>query len=277
MNENMSAGKILAGGIGIVGLIGAAIYIYKRVKEAQKPIEITLDDEADENTEAAEVAESSEEAKEAEKAEKKAAISEKISNVSKKIGKSVGTFCLKFGAKHPKITKGLLQFGKYIPYAVLGIAVLASLPFYNRARNFMEGVDPDSVTTTDDGIEFTRYLPENTDSSDDDDEAYKNTCDAYHKYIDDHTFVNVGTVDDDPDSAFAVQKMSLDKKDQLISSWENGTGRTNYEKVKACADSLELNPYEGFIICDVTGLEDTKYKGAIEKGAKYVMKQQYVA
>ena len=159
MNENMSTGKIFVGGVGIVGLIGAAIYIYRRVKEAHKPIEITLDEGADENTEAAEVAESGEEAKETEKAEKKEAITEKISKVSKKIGKSVGTFCLKFGAKHPKIAKGLLQFGKYIPYAAIGIVFLASLPFYNRARDFMEGVDPDSVRVTEDGLEFTRNVP----------------------------------------------------------------------------------------------------------------------
>lgn len=162
MNENMSTGKIFVGGVGIVGLIGAAIYIYKRVKEANNPIEITLDEGAVENTESAEgqeTAESSEETKAVKKAEKKAAITEKISKVSKKIGKTVGTFCLKFGAKHPKIAKGLLQFGKYIPYAALGIAILASLPFYNRARDFMEGVDPDSVRVTEDGLEFTRNVP----------------------------------------------------------------------------------------------------------------------
>lgn len=162
MNENMSTGKIFVGGVGIVGLIGAAIYIYKRVKEAHKPIEITLDEGAVENTESVEgqeTIESSEETKAVAKAEKKAAITDKISKVSKKIGKSVGTFCLKFGAKHPKIAKGLLQFGKYIPYAALGIAVLASLPFYNRARDFMEGVDPDSVRVTEDGLEFTRNVP----------------------------------------------------------------------------------------------------------------------
>lgn len=119
MNENMSAGKIFVGGVGIVGLIGAAIYIYRRVKEAQKPIEIALD-EQDTEVEAEEV-ENDEETETIEKAEKRAAITEKISSVGHKIGKTVGTFCLKFGAKHPKITKGLFTCFKYAPVGLMAL------------------------------------------------------------------------------------------------------------------------------------------------------------
>lgn len=214
MNENMSTGKIFVGGVGIVGLIGAAIYIYKRVKEANKPIEITLDEGTVENAESVEgqeTTESGEETKSVAKAEKKAAITEKISKVSKKIGKTIGTFCLKFGAKHPKIAKGLLQFGKYIPYAALGIAVLASLPFYNRARDFMEGVDPDSINVTDDGIEFTRYLPEETEP----------------------------------------RKMAIERSDEKLptNGWDEKY-RDNFNAVKDFANTLNLFEGEMFIIED---------------------------
>ena len=212
MNENMSTGKIFVGGVGIVGLIGAAIYIYKRVKEANKPIEITLGKGAVENTESVEgqeTTESNEETKAIAKAEKKAAITEKISNMSKRIGKSVGTFCLKFGAKHPKIVKGLLQFGKYIPYAALGIAVLASLPFYNRARDFMEGVDPDSIRVTEDGLEFTRNVP---------------ITDA------------------------ASEEMSKEVK-PWVANWDEKY-RDNYNKVTDFAKTLELEEGEMYIIED---------------------------
>ena len=144
MNENMSTGKIFVGGVGIVGLIGAAIYIYRRVKEAHKPIEITLDEGADENTEAAEVAESGEEAKEAEKAEKKEAITEKISKVSKKIGKSVGTFCLKFGAKHPKIAKGVLTIIQYAP--TITVALICGVLLRRQHRDTSQWQEQDIIT-----------------------------------------------------------------------------------------------------------------------------------
>ena len=144
MNENMSAGKIFVGGVGIVGLIGAAIYIYKRVKEANKPIEITLDNGAVENTEAAEVAESSEETKSVVKAEKKEAITEKISKVSKKIGKTVGTFCLKFGAKHPKIAKGVLTIIQYAP--TITVALICGCILRKQYRTTSQWQEQDIIT-----------------------------------------------------------------------------------------------------------------------------------
>ena len=147
MNENMSTGKIFVGGVGIIGLIGAAIYIYKRVKEAKKPIEITLDEGAAENTESAEgqeTAESSEETKAVEKAEKKAAITEKISKVSKKIGKTVGTFCLKFGAKHPKIAKGILTVVQYAPTITVALICGVLLRKQHRATS---GWQEQDITT----------------------------------------------------------------------------------------------------------------------------------
>lgn len=142
MNENMSTGKIFVGGVGIVGLIGAAIYIYKRVKEAQKPIEITLDEGASENTETPESTE--EETKAVAKAEKKAVITEKISKVSKKIGKSVGTFCLKFGAKHPKIAKGLLTVIQYAP--TITVALICSVLLRKQYRATSGWQEQDIIT-----------------------------------------------------------------------------------------------------------------------------------
>ena len=188
MNENMSTGKIFVGGVGIVGLIGAAIYIYRRVKEAHKPIEITLDEEADENTEAAEVVESSEETK----AEKKAAISEKISNASKKIGKSVGIFCLKFGAKHPKIAKGVLTVVQYAP--TITVALICGV-LLRRQHS----------------IEFTRYLPEETEP----------------------------------------RKMAIDRSDEKLpaNGWDEKY-RDNFNAVKDFANTLNLFEGEMFIIED---------------------------
>lgn len=150
MNENMSTGKIFVGGMGIVGLIGAAIYIYKRVKDAKKPIEITLDEGADENAESVEgqeTTESSEETKAVEKAEKKAAITEKISKVSKKIGKSVGTFCLKFGAKHPKIAKGVLTVVQYAP--TITVALICGVLLRKQYRATSGWQEQDSIDASD--------------------------------------------------------------------------------------------------------------------------------
>lgn len=134
-------------GAGVLGIIAAAIYIYKehkKAKEAEQESVVNVD---------------SEETEEQTKEEKKEAITEKVASLGRKIGKTLGTAALKFGAKHPKITKFILKFGRYIPYALIGITVLASLPFYNRARDFMEGVEPDSIRVTEDGLEFTRNVP----------------------------------------------------------------------------------------------------------------------
>ena len=186
-------------GAGVLGIIATAIYIYKehkKAKEAEAESVVNVD---------------SEETEETTKEQKKEVITEKVTSLGRKIGKSVGTFCLKFGAKHPKIAKRLLQFGKYIPYAALVIAVLASLPFYNRARNFIEGVDPDSINVTDDGIEFTRYLPKETEP----------------------------------------RKMAIERSDEklLTNDWDEKY-RDNFNAVKDFANTLNLFEGEMFIIED---------------------------
>ena len=150
MNENMSTGKIFVGGVGIVGLIGAAIYIYKRVKEANKPIEITLDEGAIENTESTESAENQEDTetnvdtKAIKRAERTLAITEKIDKTCKKIGKSVGTFCLKFGAKHPKIAKGVLTIIQYAP--TITVALICGVLLRKQHRTTSGWQEQDIIT-----------------------------------------------------------------------------------------------------------------------------------
>lgn len=99
-------------GAGVLGIIAAAIYIYqehKKAKEAESVVNID-----------------SEETEDTAKEQKKEAITEKVTSLGHKIGKTLGTAALKFGAKHPKITKFILKFGRYIPYALIGIAVINS-------------------------------------------------------------------------------------------------------------------------------------------------------
>lgn len=101
-------------GAGVLGIIAAAVYIYKEHKKAKE-------------TEAESVVNiNSEGTEETTKEQKKEAITEKVTSLGRKIGKTLGTAALKFGAKHPKITKFILKFGRYIPYALIGIAVINS-------------------------------------------------------------------------------------------------------------------------------------------------------
>ena len=104
-------------GAGVLGIIAAAVYIYKehkKVKEAEAEAESVVNIDSEEETE------------ETAKEQKKEAITEKVTSLGHKIGKTLGTAALKFGAKHPKITKFILKFGRYIPYALIGIAVINS-------------------------------------------------------------------------------------------------------------------------------------------------------
>jgi len=104
-------------GAGVLGIIAAAVYIYKehkKVKEAEAEAESVVNIDSEEETE------------ETAKEQKKEAITEKVTSLGRKIGKTLGTAALKFGAKHPKITKFILKFGRYIPYALIGIAVINS-------------------------------------------------------------------------------------------------------------------------------------------------------
>lgn len=103
-------------GAGVLGIIAAAVYIYqehKKEKEAEAEAESVVNID-------------SEETEDATKEQKKEAITEKVTSLGRKIGKTIGTAALKFGAKHPKITKFILKFGRYIPYALIGIAVINS-------------------------------------------------------------------------------------------------------------------------------------------------------
>ncbi len=105
MNKNMIYGA------GVLGIIAAAVYIYKehkKAKEAEAESVVNIDSEAETEE------------------QKKEAITEKVTSLGRKIGKTLGTAALKFGAKHPKITKFILKFGRYIPYALIGIAVINS-------------------------------------------------------------------------------------------------------------------------------------------------------
>ena len=110
-------GKNMIYGAWVLGIIAAAVYIYKehkKVKEAEAEAESVVNIDSEEETE------------ETAKEQKKEAITEKVTSLGRKIGKTLGTAALKFGAKHPKITKFILKFGRYIPYALIGIAVINS-------------------------------------------------------------------------------------------------------------------------------------------------------
>lgn len=102
-------------GAGVLGIIATAVYIYKehkKAKEAEAESVVNIDSE--------------EETEDTTKEQKKEAITEKVTSLGRKIGKALGTAALKFGAKHPKITKFILKFGRYIPYALIGLAVINS-------------------------------------------------------------------------------------------------------------------------------------------------------
>ena len=110
-------------GAGVLGIIAAAIYIYKehkKVKEAEAESVVNIDSEETEDTT---------------KEQKKEAVTEKVTSLGRKIGKTIGTAALKFGAKHPKITKFILKFGRYIPYALIGIAIINSFAIKWKVSN----------------------------------------------------------------------------------------------------------------------------------------------
>ena len=219
MNENMSTGKIFVGGVGIVGLIGAAIYIYKRVKEAHKPIEIILDEGAVENTESVEgreITENSEETKAVAKAEKKAAITEKISKVSKKIGKSVGTFCLKFGAKHPKITKGILTIVQYAP--TITVALICGILLRKQYRATSGWQEQDAIDTSD---------------------------------------IITEAVHDDRfgDEGLYMSSRDVNAKDAL-DIWKNGDLSENYLKIQDCLNNMNFSYSEHYEIDEKQSFAD---------------------
>lgn len=118
-------------GAGVLGIIAAAIYIYKehkKAKEAEAESVVNIDSEA--------------ETEEQTKEQKKEVITEKVTSLGRKIGKTLGTAALKFGAKHPKITKFILKFGRFIPYALIGIVSLAAmLRIVNRHDDTIDGDD----------------------------------------------------------------------------------------------------------------------------------------
>lgn len=117
-------------GAGVLGLIAAAVYIYKehkKAKEAEEESVVNID---------------SEETEETTKEQKKEAITEKVSSLGRKIGKALGTAALKFGAKHPKITKFILIGANYIPYAIIGLVTFATLhKMTHRNSDMIDGSD----------------------------------------------------------------------------------------------------------------------------------------
>ena len=119
-------------GAGVLGIIAAAVYIYKehkKAKEAEAESVVNIDSEE------------TEEAEDTTKEEKKEAITEKVTSLGRKIGKTLGTAALRFGAKHPKITKFILKFGRYIPYALIGIAVINSFAIKWKVSHMDDTID----------------------------------------------------------------------------------------------------------------------------------------
>lgn len=120
-------------GAGVLGIIAAAVYIYqehKKVKEAEAEPVVNIDSE-----------EGTENAEGTTKEQKKEVITEKVTSLGRKIGKTLGTAALKFGAKHPKITKFILKFGRYIPYALIGIAVINSFVIKWKVSHMDDTID----------------------------------------------------------------------------------------------------------------------------------------
>lgn len=118
-------------GAGVLGIIAAAVYIYKehkKAKEAEAESVVNIDSEV--------------ETEETAKEKKKEAVTEKVTLLGRKIGKTLGTAALKFGAKHPKITKFILTGTKYIPYAIIGIVTFATLhKMTHRNSDMIDGSD----------------------------------------------------------------------------------------------------------------------------------------
>lgn len=116
-------------GAGVLGIIAAAVYIYKehkKAKEEEAESVVNID---------------SEETEETTKEQKKEDITEKVTSLGHKIGKTLGTAALKFGAKHPKITKFILKFGHYLPYALIGIAVINSFAIKWKVSHMDDTID----------------------------------------------------------------------------------------------------------------------------------------
>lgn len=119
-------------GAGVLGIIAAAIYIYKEHKKAK---ETEAEEESVVNID-------SEETEDITKEQKKEAITEKVSSLGRKIGKTLGTAALKFGAKHPKAAKFILTGAKYIPYAIIGLVTFATLhKMTHRNSDMIDGSD----------------------------------------------------------------------------------------------------------------------------------------
>lgn len=127
--------KNLIYGAGALGIIGIAVYIYQEHKKAKKTEQesfIYIDDETtgDEKIESE---------PNQEKETKKNAISEKIANVSHKIGKTIGTVALRIGAKYPKAVKFVCRYGKFWPAIIItGCSIIAAISMRSRWKPLQE-------------------------------------------------------------------------------------------------------------------------------------------
>lgn len=206
-------------GAGVLGIIAAAIYIYKehkKAKEAEAESVVNIDSEA--------------ETEEQTKEQKKEVITEKVTSLGRKIGKTLGTAALKFGAKHPKITKFILKFGRYIPYALIGIAVINSFAIKWKVSNPNNYIIDGSDLVNDENTDSREIEIEHKSAGDASvngwDEKYRENYDAVvafantlnlydgemfiiedqKQYIDDDNFVN------------------MDKDHPIVSHLVNNTG-----------------------------------------------------
>ena len=209
-------------GAGVLGIIAAAIYIYKehkKAKEAEAESVVNIDSEETEDTE------------DTTKEQKKEAITEKVTSLGRKIGKTLGTAALKFGAKHPKITKFILKFGRYIPYALIGIAVINSFAIKWKVSNPNNYIIDGSDLVYDNNVNDHEIEIKGRRSTDDKfincwDEKYRENYDAVVAFAntlnlyDGEMFIIEDQKQYIDDDTFA----DLDKNHPIVSHLINSTG-----------------------------------------------------
>lgn len=205
-------------GAGVLGLIAATIYIYqehKKAKEAEAEPVVNIDSEETEDTT---------------KEQKKEVITKKVTSLGRKIGKTLGTAALKFGAKHPKITKFILKFGRYIPYALIGIAVINSFAIKWKVSNPSNYVIDGSDLVYDENTDGREIEIEKKSTNEESvngwDEKYRENYDAVVAFANSLNLFNgeMFIIEDQKqyidDDTFA----DLDKNHPIVSHLVNNTG-----------------------------------------------------